>query len=89
MSVAALEEFCPPSLIDLSKTFGGLFVHRCATADHQYASFRKIPHLRRGNRGFQAAGPRPAVESFSGQTVLMVAWTDAHGVLDIAGHGPT
>jgi len=74
MSTAMFEEFCLPSLVELSNTFGGLFVHCCATADHQYPSLGKIPNLRGLNRVFQEPGPRPAIEAFSGQTVLLVAW---------------
>jgi hypothetical protein len=85
MSVASFEEFCLPSLVDLSVTFGGLFVHCCATADHQYASFKKIPNLRGLNRVFQAPGPRPAIEAFSGQTVLMMAWIDEEKVREMVG----
>jgi len=75
MSPVMFEEFCLPPLVELSETFGGLFVHCCATADHQYPSFRKIPNLRGINRVFQAPGPRPAIEAFTPGTVLMVAWT--------------
>lgn len=75
LSQEMFEEFCLPSLIDLSETFGGLFMHCCARADHQYANFRKIPNLRGLNRVFQyPPGPRPAVECFSGHTVLVEAW---------------
>ena len=75
MSVAMFEEFCLPELVELSEKFGGMFMHCCAAADHQYPSFRKIPNLRGLNRVFQAPGPRPAIEAFAGETVLMVAWT--------------
>lgn len=74
MSVMMFEEFCLPVLTQLSNTFGGLFVHCCATADHQYVNFVRIPNLRGMNRVFQEPGPRPAVEAFSGRTVLMLAW---------------
>lgn len=74
MSVAMFEDFCVPTLACLSESFGGIFIHCCATADHQYSSFRKIPNLRGLNRVFQAPGPQPAIEAFSGQTVLMMAW---------------
>jgi len=87
MSVPMFEEFCLPSLVEMSETFGGMFVHCCATADHQYGSFTKIPNLRGMNRVFQAPGPKPAVEAFSGQTVLMMAWmTEAQigDLLDMA-----
>jgi hypothetical protein len=80
MSTPMFEEFCLPSLVDLSETFGGLFIHCCATADHQYQSFRKIPNLRGMNRVFQAPGPRPAIEAFAGRTVLVTGWGTADDV---------
>lgn len=83
LSVEMFEEFCLPGLIDLSNTFGGLFMHCCATADHQYASFKKIPNLRGLNRVFQEPGPRPAIEAFSGRTVLMMAWIPEQQVCDL------
>jgi len=81
MSCAAFEEFCLPNLVDLSESFGGLFMHCCATADHQYGNFLKIPNLRGLNRVFQSPGPRPAVEAFAGRTVLMNAWFDENTML--------
>lgn len=74
MSAAMFEEFSLPILVDLSRQFGGLFVHCCATADHQYENFKKIPNLRGLNRVFQTPGPRPAIETFEGHTVFMHAW---------------
>ncbi len=74
MSTAMFEEFSLPILADLSRRFGGLFVHCCATADHQYGNFKKIPNLRGLNRVFQAPGPRPAIDTFDGHTVFMHAW---------------
>jgi hypothetical protein len=74
ISTRMFEEFSLPELVDLSETFGGLFIHCCANADHQYGGFKKIPNLRGLNRVFQAPGPRPAIEAFSGQTVLTMAW---------------
>jgi hypothetical protein len=88
LSVQMFEDFCLPVLTDLSERFGGLFVHCCATADHQYASFRKIPNLRGLNRVFQEPGAGPAIGAFSGKTVLMMAWFDEATMtsfLDIAG----
>ena len=83
MSTPMFEAFCLPNLIDLSETYGGLFVHCCATADHQYDSFKKIPNLRGMNRVFQEPGPHPAIEAFSGPTVLMQAWTSEEGVYEM------
>jgi hypothetical protein len=81
MGVAMFEEFCLPSLTDLSRAFGGLFVHCCATADHQYESFLRIPNLRGLNRVFQAPGPEPAARAFAGRAVLMQAWMPEDQVL--------
>jgi len=87
MSTAMFQEFCIPPLTEMSHTFGGMFVHCCATADYQYESLKRIPNLRGMNRVFQSPGPRPAIEAFTPDTVLMVAWTDESGcasMLDMA-----
>ena len=87
MSVGMFEQFCLPSLVELSDQFGGIFVHCCATADHQYNSLKKLPNLRGLNRVFQEPGPRPAIEAFAGRAVLMQAWTteeEIHKMLDMA-----
>jgi len=87
LSTPMFEAFCLPHLTALSDTFGGLFMHCCAAADHQYPSFRKIPRLRGLNRVFQASGPRPAIDAFSGHTVLIASWleeADYHAMLDMA-----
>lgn len=83
MSTTMFERFCLPVLNDLSRRFGGIFVHCCATADHQYGGFRKIVNLRGLNRAFQAPGPRPAFEAFTPQTVMMVAWTNEQQTCDM------
>jgi hypothetical protein len=83
MSPAMFEEFCLPTLADLSRTFGGLFMHCCAAADHQYANFQKIPKLRGLNRVFQAPGPVPAIRAFAGKTVLMQAWMSADQYIEM------
>jgi len=83
ISSPTFEEFCLPNLVDLSKAFGGLFMHCCATADHQYGNFLKIPNLRGLNRVFQSPGPKPAVDAFAGHTVLMNAWFDEQTMLSI------
>jgi len=83
LSAPMFAEFCLPTLSDLSATYGGLFLHCCATADHQYKNFAKIPDLRGLNRVFQKPGPGPAIETFSEQTVLMVAWTSEEKVYEM------
>jgi hypothetical protein len=50
MSPAMFEEFCLPELIGLSQAFGGLGMHCCANASHQFALFRRIPNFYAFNR---------------------------------------
>jgi hypothetical protein len=83
LSPAMFDEFCLPPLVELSEKFGGLFMHCCAAADHQYPGFARIPNLRGLNRVFQEPGPRPAIEAFSGKTVLIVAWTEEEKVAEL------
>lgn len=83
MNQAMFREFCLPSLVRLSEQFGGLFMHCCAAADHQYSEFNKIPNLRGINRVFQAPGPRPAIEAFAGRTVLVQAWMTEDQVMEM------
>ncbi|MFH0795830.1 MAG: uroporphyrinogen decarboxylase family protein [Candidatus Omnitrophota bacterium] len=66
-------KFCLPSLVALSREFGGMFIHCCANADHQYGNFRRIPNLRGLNRYLpkQSGGPRAVIEAFSEKTVIM------------------
>lgn len=85
LSAPMFERFCLPPLTTLSERYGGLFLHCCATADHQYPSFRKIPRLRGLNRVFQEPhpGPQPAIDAFAGETVLIVAWITEDRAADL------
>lgn len=60
------EEFCLPELTDLAKTFGGLGMHCCADAEHQFESFKKIPHFYAFNRVAARHGYRPLLDYFTG-----------------------
>jgi hypothetical protein len=78
-------EFCLPTLVDLSETFGGMFMHCCAAADHQYEEFLKVPNLRGLNRVY-TADPQHTIDAF-GSIVHMVAWRneqDCYTLLDMA-----
>lgn len=89
MGTAMFEEFCLPSLVGLSREFGGIFLHCCADADHQHASFRKLPGFRAINRVF-TTGPESSIRDFTPEQVLMVAWMDEATVgrlLDLAQPG--
>lgn len=82
MSTAMFEEFCLPSLVSLSLRYGGLFVHCCADADHQYGAMRRIPNLRGLNRVFTSP-PEDTIRAFSPGPVIIVAWTGLEGCLDL------
>jgi len=84
------EEFSLPKLIDLSETFGGLFMHCCAAADRHYASFEKIPNFRGIHRIFQkppGPGPMPAFKQFAGKIVFLTASTEVEEHLGMAQPG--
>ena len=87
ISPAMFEEFCLPSLKRLSDRYGGIFIHCCADAGHQYPSFAKVPNLRAWNRVFtDKGGPGVALEAFP-ETPFIVAWTeeeDVYKLLDVA-----
>lgn len=89
LSCAMFEEFCLPTLMGLSARYGGLFMHCCANANHQYGAFAKIPNLRGLNRCFLDPGAQPlasAIPVFSGTTVFLqvTCEADVYQYLDIA-----
>jgi hypothetical protein len=75
-SAEMFEEFCLPSLTDLSRTFNGLFMHCCARADHQYASWGKIPDLRAINPKIFEPGPGPLIDMYPGKVFMYGCLTD-------------
>lgn len=83
ISPSMFEQFAAPSLNRLSKKHGGLFMHCCANADHQYKNFTRLKNLRGLNRVFQATGPMPAIRAFENRTVLVMAWIDETTAFDL------
>lgn len=69
ISPEMFERFCLPWLSALSTEFGGLWIHCCADADHQYDGLAKIPGLRGLNRRFWR-GAKPCIERFSDQVLF-------------------
>ncbi len=93
-STEMFEEFCLPELQDLSSTFGGLGMHCCADADHQFESFKKIPNFYAFNRvpAKRSGGWLELFKHFSGPAapVHAVGWQSAKDVkatIDMAGPG--
>ncbi len=64
--VEHFEEYCLPELVDLSETFGGIGMHCCADAEHQFESFQKIPRFYAFNRVKAKRGYLPLLEHFQG-----------------------
>ena len=60
------EEFCLPEMVELSEHFGGLAMHCCAQAEHQFESFKKIPNFYAFNRVEAAEGYAPLLKHFAG-----------------------
>ncbi len=80
------EEFCLPSLTGLSEEFGGLWVHCCADADHQYEGLAKVPNLRGLNRKFWQ-GPQKCIDMFSDRVLFSFGCDSAEvwdGVIESA-----
>ncbi len=76
MNRAMFDEFCLPELVDLSETFGGLGMHCCADAEHQFPNFNKIPNFYGFNRVSDKHGYMPLLEHFAGKgsPVHVLAW---------------
>jgi len=77
---AHFEEFVLPELVELSETFGGLGMHCCADAEHQFPLFRRIPGLYAFNRVPARRGWDPILEHFSGPEapVHVLGWCAEH-----------
>ena len=75
-STDLFEEFCLPELVALSETFGGLGMHCCAAAEHQFESFKKIPGFYAFNRVAAGQGYAPLLEHFGGEAapVHVLSW---------------
>lgn len=76
MNGEMFEEFCLPELIELSEAFGGLGMHCCADAEHQFPHFNKIPNFYGFNRVEAKRGYMPLLEHFTGKgsPVHVLAW---------------
>ncbi|OPZ26277.1 MAG: Uroporphyrinogen decarboxylase (URO-D) [Lentisphaerae bacterium ADurb.BinA184] len=76
MSPALFEEFALPELLELSRHFGGLGMHCCADAEHQFELFKRIPGFYAFNRVPARHGVAPILEHFSGPhaPVHVLAW---------------
>ncbi len=76
------QEFCLPELIDLAETFGGLGMHCCAAAEHQFTAFRAIPNFYAFNRVKAQQGYDTILEPLGGPDgpVFVLAWLEAEDI---------
>jgi len=90
--VEMFEEFCLPELIELAETFGGLGMHCCAQAEHQFSSFEKIPNFYAFNRVAAKGGPGyPALlEHFAdpGAPVHVLGWMEESMIRNLIANAP-
>lgn len=89
-STEMFEEFCLPELIDLSETFGGLGMHCCATAEHQFKSFKKIPNFYAFNRVAATQGYMPILDNLAGNDgpVHVLAWVSENDIEQLILNAP-
>jgi hypothetical protein len=90
MSTRMFEEFCLPELIDLSLTFGSLAMHCCADAEHQFQSFKRIPHFYAFNRVAARRGYSTILEPLGGTDgpVHVLGWVSAEETEVLMQHPP-
>ncbi len=63
---ACFEEFCLPELVEFAETFGGMGMHCCADAEHQFESFKRIPGFYAFNRHPGRLGWNALLDYFEG-----------------------
>lgn len=88
---AMFDEFCLPELVDIAKTFGGLGMHCCADAEHQFEHFKRIPGFYAFNRVKAQHGYAPLLDHFTGPTapVHVLAWIEDSEAEDLVRRAPT
>jgi uroporphyrinogen-III decarboxylase len=74
VSEAMFEEFFLPELAALSERYGGLGIHCCADARHQWANFKRVPDLRLLNLVQPPEELRDAYAFFADHCPQMHSW---------------
>jgi hypothetical protein len=75
IDASMFERFALPDLEALSRRYGGLGMHCCANALHQWSGFLRIPGLRLLNLVQPAPVLREAYRFFAGHVCQMHAWS--------------
>ena len=89
VNTETFEELMLPELVDLAETFGGLGMHCCASADHQFKSFGKIPNFYAFNRVRSKLGWTP-IFNLAGPTgpTYVLAWISENDILELRAKAP-
>lgn len=89
-SAELFERFCMPELLELSEHFGGMGMHCCADAEHQFAAFTRIPGLYAFNRVASKRGYGPILDHLAGPDgpVHVLAWLDEETIADLITRAP-
>lgn len=90
LSTPMFEEFCLPELQDLAETFGGLGMHCCAAAEHQFESLKKIPGFYAFNRVAADKGYMPLMDHLTGDTapVHVLSWITEQEIEELLQNAP-
>lgn len=74
VSERTFEDMFLPELAELSKRYGGIGIHCCADARHQWGGFKRIPSFRMLNLVQPAEVLREAYGFFAGDVPQMHSW---------------
>ncbi|RMD77661.1 MAG: hypothetical protein D6820_11200 [Lentisphaerae bacterium] len=90
LNTTLFEQFCLPELIGIAEAFGGLGMHCCAGAEHQFPSFKKIPNFYAFNRVPAQKGIWPILDHFAGpgSPVHVLAWLDDSTMIELMARAP-
>jgi len=90
LSPEMFAEFCLPELNDLCDTFGGIGMHCCADAEHQFPGFNAIRNFYGFNRVQSKRGYLPILDHFSGPggPVHCLAWLDDDAIGQLFARAP-
>ena len=90
VNTTMFDQFLLPEMIDLAETFGGIGMHCCAAAEHQFASFNKIPNLYGLNRVQATQGYFPILDHFAGpgSPTHVLAWIDDETIAALLEQAP-
>ena len=87
---SVFENILLPELVDLSETFGGLGMHCCAAAEHQFEAFQKIPNFYAFNRCKAQRGFTPILERLAGPggPTHVLCWISEEEILELRAKAP-